>query len=253
MRPAALLEERRLVSQTPMSPRQTLPQWAVCSVCEVRKSALFGALDDKGLARLHCRIEPIAVNAETRIYPRGERGDAVYTIRSGVVRFERATEGGERRIVRLAGMGDLIGQEALVGHGHADDAIACTEVRLCRLPCSMVLELGDAEPALLRELMLRWQRALDDSSEWLVDLTMGSARGRMLRLLAKLAEYAGPDGVAWLPSRQDIGVMLNMRLETASRHISRLRREGIIETLSTRTVRLDAAAVRDALKAVDVD
>jgi CRP/FNR family transcriptional regulator len=236
-----------------MSPRHSLPQWAVCSVCEVRKFALFGALDEQGLARLHSRIEPIAVDAETRIYPRGERGDAVYTIRSGVVRFERATEGGERRIVRLAGLGDLIGQEALVGHGHADDAIACTDVRLCRLPCHMVLALGEAEPPLLRELMLRWQRALDDSAEWLVDLTMGSARGRMLRLLAKLSEYAGPDGIAWLPSRQDIGVMLNMRLETASRHISGLRREGLIETLSTRTVRLDAAALREALSAADVD
>jgi len=228
------------------------PQAQVCASCEVRGSALFGALDDATLDRIHAHIDDVAVPADGAIFGQGEPGAAVFTVRSGIVRFERATSRGDRRIVRLAGRGDLIGQEVLMKRPYADDAVACTEVQLCRIPRHLVDELGNSDSMLLRELMLRLQHALDDAEAWVAELAMGPARRRVLRLLDKLSEHADASGSVWLPRREEIGAMLDMTVETASRLISQLRREGVLARDGQRAARLDRAALRRAMEAQDL-
>jgi CRP/FNR family transcriptional regulator, anaerobic regulatory protein len=227
------------------------PQAEVCASCGVRQFALFGVLDDAGLDRIHAHIASVDVAPDRPVFSRGERGAAVYTVRSGVVRFERVTERGDRRIVRLAGRGDLIGPEVLLQRPYADDAVACTAVQLCRIPRTLVDELGQGETALMRELMQRWQRALDDAEAWLADLATGPARRRVLRLMVKLGEHADASGLTWLPRREEIGDMLDMTIETASRLISQLRREGVLELVGARGVRLHMAALLQAVRRED--
>ena len=185
------------------------------------------------------------------VYSRGESGGAVYTIRVGIVRFERTTEGGRRRILRMVSRGDLIGQEALLDRPYGDDAVACTPVELCRIPASLVRELGDTQSTLHHELMNRWQRALDEAETWATELPAGSARRRVLKLLLLLARHADAEGRMWLPQRNEIGDMLDMTLETSSRQISQLRREGLIELLDTRQARVHLPALQAALQAED--
>jgi CRP-like cAMP-binding protein len=227
------------------------PQAQVCLACEVRRNALFGALDDESLDRIHADIADLTVLPDAAIYRHGEPGASVYTVREGIVRFERVTEGGARRIVRLAGRGDLIGQEALLAQPYGDDAVACTPVQLCRIPRTLVQDLGEHELALMRELMQRWQHALADAQAWIADLAMGPARRRMLRLLVKLAEHGDDEDIIWLPRREELAVMLDMALETSSRLISQLRREGILELLGHRSARLDPSRLHDALRQQD--
>jgi CRP/FNR family transcriptional regulator len=227
------------------------PQAQACAACEVRRSALFGALDDEGLDRIHTHIVSLSLEADQTVYDRGTAGLAVYTIRAGLVRFERTTERGDRRIVRLAGRGDLIGQEALLQRPYADEAVACTPVQLCRIPRALVDELSRAQGSLPRELMQRWQVALDAAEAWVADLSTGPARRRLLRLLLRLADYPDTAGLIWLPRRDEIGAMLDMTLETASRLVSALRREGVLELAPNRSARLDPAALQRALRAAD--
>jgi len=229
------------------------PQAQACAACEVRSSALFGALDDAGLDRIHTHIASLTFDPDATVYDRGTAGLAVYTVRAGLVRFERTTERGDRRIVRLAGRGDLIGQEALLQRPYADEAVACTPVQLCRIPRTLIDELARGEGTLPRELMLRWQVALDAAETWVADLSTGPARRRLLRLLLRLSEHADPGGQIWMPRREEIGAMLDMTVETASRLISALRREGVLELARSRSrsARLDAAALQKALRAED--
>jgi CRP/FNR family transcriptional regulator, anaerobic regulatory protein len=219
------------------------PQALVCQTCEVRRSALFGALDAASLERIHAHIAAPSLLPGARIYGLGESASAVYTVRAGIVRFERVTASGDRRIVRLAGRGDLIGQEALLQQPYADDAVACTPVQLCRIPTSLVDELGRQQSALLLELMRRWQQALEQAECWVTELATGAARHRVLRLLALLQRHAHEPDLIWLPRRDEMGAMLSMTVETASRVVSQLRREGVLELLPPLHARLDAAAL----------
>jgi CRP-like cAMP-binding protein len=228
------------------------PQASVCAACGVRAFALFGALDEAGLDRIHTHIADIELPAGRPLLEAGVRGSAVYTLREGVLRFERVTERGDRRIVRLAGRGALIGQEALVRRPHADDAVACTPVQLCRIPVTLVEELSQTQGALVRELMQRWQRALEEAEAWLAELSAGPARRRMLRLLARLAEFGSGERI-WLPRRDEMGAMLGMTVETASRLVSGLRREGVLAQVDLGSARLDAQALAEALRRADAD
>jgi CRP-like cAMP-binding protein len=227
------------------------PQAQACAACEVRGSALFGALDGAGLDRIHTHIGTLELGPDSLVYGRGTSGLAVYTVRSGLVRFERGTERGDRRIVRLAGRGDLIGQESLLQRPYADEAVTCTSVQLCRIPRTLVDELAQGSGTLPHELMRRWQVALEAAEAWLADLSTGPARRRLLRLLLRLAGHADAAGMIWLPRREEIGAMLDMSVETASRLISALRREGVLELVPGRSARLAPDALQRALRAAD--
>jgi CRP/FNR family transcriptional regulator, anaerobic regulatory protein len=227
------------------------PQAQACAACEVRSSALFGALDDAGLDRIHTHISSQTFEPDARVYDRGTAGSAVYTIRAGLVRFERTTARGDRRIVRLAGRGDLVGQEALLQRPYTDEAVACTTVQLCRIPRTLIDELASGDVAIPHALMSRWQVALEAAEGWLSNLSTGPARRRLLRLLLKLSDHADPAGTIWLPRRDEIGAMLAMTVETASRLISSLRREAVLELGPARSARLDVVALHKALLAED--
>lgn len=227
------------------------PAARACQSCGMRSVALFGVLDEPMLADVHTHITQIELQAGEALFQVGQEGQAVYTLREGFVRFERATSGGARRIIRLAGSGDLLGQELLLQRPHQDDAIACTPAKLCRIPVNLVLRLGALHPSLLRELMERWQQALEESQTWLADLTSGTARRRVLKLLSKMAQHAAPGEPVWVPRREEMGDMLNLTIETTSRQVSRLRREGVLRAVNRRHAYLDTAALQSALAQED--
>ncbi|MEY4753655.1 MAG: hypothetical protein RJA44_1330 [Pseudomonadota bacterium] len=224
------------------------PQAQVCAQCGVRQFALFGVLDEAALTEIHHHIADLRLEPGESLYTAQSPGSAVYTVRSGVVRMERISEAGERRILRLSGRADLLGLEAVLHQTYAADAVACTEVQVCRIPRVLIDDLTRRHPQLMFNLMKHWQRALDDADEWLTELTRGPARQRMLRLLLKLSEYSSEQGLIWLPTRPEMGAMLDMTFETASRLISALKRDGILEPLDHRQARLQMDALLAALR-----
>ena len=224
-------------------------QAQACLNCGVRQTALFGVLSEADLVRIHHRISDRRLQPGERLYGAHEAGRVLYTLRRGMLRFERHNDRGERRIVRLAGPSDLIGLEVLLGQRYAADAVACTEVELCGIPQALIDELQQHHPHLSRDLMKRWQRALDDADEWLTELGSGPARHRMLRLLLKLSEFGDAGARVWMPTRQAMGTMLDMTVETASRLVSALRREGLIEPVDARHARVNMPRLLAELKA----
>jgi CRP-like cAMP-binding protein len=225
------------------------PQADICRQCEIRQFALFGALDEGALGDIHVHIADLHLSAGEPLYNANDPGHAVFSLRSGIVRMERTSVNGERRILRVAGRADLIGLEACLHQTYATDAVACTDVEVCRIPRVLIDDLAARHPELLVDLMKRWQRTVDDADEWLTELTRGPARHRMLRLLLKLSEYGAAGGLVWWPTRQEMGAMLDMTLETASRLVSALRREGVVDPVDARHARIDMDRLFAALRA----
>lgn len=227
------------------------PPTATCLSCEVRGQALFGALDAQALGEVHAHISSRETLAGQAVYAAGRKGAAVYTVRSGIVRFERFTQGGERRIVRLAGPGDLIGQEALLGRPYAEDAVACTTAHLCRIPTTLVLQMAQQRYDLQQALWARWQQALEHTQDWVADLTTGPARRRVFKLLGRIAGFETGSDLIWLPRRDEIGAMLDITMETASRIVSALRREGVLELLPPSHARIHQARWHEGLEQLE--
>lgn len=223
-------------------------QAQACMACGVRPFALFGSLSEDALASIGYRIDDLRLSPGQLAFHARASSHLVYTVRAGVVRLERVSDAGDRRIVRLAGRGDVIGLEALLGQTYAADAVACTEVQVCVMPRALLEDLSSRNPDFALALMKRWQRALDEADEWLTELTCGPAYQRMLRLLLKLSEHGEEAGSIWLPTRHEMGAMLNITMETASRVVSSVRRAGILIETDGRYARLDAAKLLQALR-----
>lgn len=189
--------------------------------------------------------------AEQRIYARGGAGHLAYMVGHGVVRFERVTSSGHRRIVRIAGQGELFGQEAWLHQAYRDEAVSCTAVTLHPIPLAALHGGDGGTPVPTLELMLQWQRSLDAAQSWAAELLCGPARRRVLQLLNRLQEVADTPGSIWLPKRDQMGDMLDIAVETASRVIASLCREGVISLVPPQRAELDLARLRQALTEAD--
>jgi CRP-like cAMP-binding protein len=147
-----------------------------------------------------------------------------------MVKLVRSTLDGRPRIVRVLRAGDVIGLEALAAARYDSDAVALTPVTVCRIPLNVIQKLASSSPRLHTQLMHKWQRALKDADDWLADMNFGTARQRVANLLLKMRSPSNHD-VSVLFSREDMGAMLDLKLETVSREISRLVRDGVIAQL----------------------
>ncbi|MEY6433519.1 Crp/Fnr family transcriptional regulator [Thioalkalicoccus limnaeus] len=200
---------------------------ADCDSCSLRDGVLFAGLAEADFGRLHDQIDQFALPAGAALYRVKDGGDHLFTIRVGVLKLVQYLADGSQRIVRIARETDVLGLEALLGEGYHHDAIALQPTEVCRLPARLVAELGRDNPLLHRELMARWQRALSEADAWLTELSTGSSRQRVARLLLRLVRDRDAR-LSQLFSREDMGAMLGLTTETASRTIAEFKRQGLL-------------------------
>jgi CRP-like cAMP-binding protein len=199
---------------------------ADCKTCSIRDSVLFSGLSDEDFSLIHQPIDQFAVPMGSTLYHRKDPARYLYTIRHGLVKLVNYLPDGNQRIVRLAHPSDVIGMESLVDDTYKHDAVILQDAEFCRLPVDVVKRLSEDNSELHNELMKRWQDALDKANDWLVDLSTGSARQRIARLLLMMGTT--DDVHCELMSREDMGSMLGLTMETVSRIVAEFRRSELI-------------------------
>ena len=216
---------------------------ADCLSCSLRESVLFAGLKEEDFEKIHDPIDQYLLQPGAYLYHFGEQGDYMFTVRRGALKLVQYLPDGNQRIVRLARDTDVLGLEALLGGTYEHDAIVLQTTEICRFPTRVVRTLSEENPALHRELMSRWQRALSEAEAWLTELSTGSARQRVARLLLRLVR--DQDGSECeLFSRENMGAMLGITTETTSRTIAEFKRQDLIVDLSTNRFLLDIPNLR---------
>ncbi|WP_295888484.1 Crp/Fnr family transcriptional regulator [uncultured Thiohalocapsa sp.] len=216
---------------------------ADCRNCALRTSALFAGLTEKDFDRIHDPIDQFDLKPGMPLYKTGDVGDYMYTVRSGAIKLVQYLPDGSQRIVRIVRGADVLGLEALLDDGYHHDAVALQRSEICRFPTRVVRSLSQDNPNLHRELMARWQRALSEADAWLTELSTGSARQRVARLLLRLVRDR-ESSECELFSREDMGAMLGITTETASRTIAGFKRESLLVESSPNNFLLDIPNLR---------
>jgi len=206
--------------------------------------ALFGDLPASELNLIHTTFDDLRYPAGTPLFLQGDDVNGIYSIRSGMVKLNRINADGTQRIVRVLRPGNTVGLEAMVHSQYEHDAVAITTVVACRIPVEVMSRLDRESPTLHRRVLEQWHAALADADQWFAELANGSARVRIARLLLKMRDTVNPENSV-LFTLEDIGSMLGMTVETASRIINAFLREGKIQRLETqgRDYQIDAAAL----------
>lgn len=224
--------------------RSNLLDLARCHTCSIRDGALCSGLSDEEFSHINLSVEDIKFPAGSLLFRQGSEGRYIYSIRQGMVKLNRLRQNGDLRIMRVLRPSDVAGLEAMVASQYEYDAIAIDAVLACRISIDVIKRLDIESPRLHQKLLERWHQTLVEADEWMAELTSGTARTRMARLLLKMRLPDQPE-VSTLFSRDDIGSMLCMTMETASRTINAFQREGKIMSLDStgRFYKVDSGAL----------
>jgi CRP-like cAMP-binding protein len=219
---------------------------ADCRHCSLRESVLFAGLRESDFEKIHQPINQFTLQPGQTMYHAGDSGDRLFTIRSGLVKLVQYLPDGAQRIVRLIKTADVVGLESLLHKPYEHDAVVMQETEICCLPASTVEALGKDNPDLHMELLKRWQSALSEADAWLTELSTGSARERVSRMLLRLVRGQARSECT-LFGREDLGAMLGITTETASRTIAEFKRQGLLTELGSHRYRVDTARLEALL------
>lgn len=215
-----------------MKPAEIEYVWSTpeqCQHCSVRELVLFADLQRRDFDLIHFPIESIALKADQTLYRERDPSRHVYTIRSGLIKLVRFLPDGKTRIVRLLQQGDLAGIEALHQSFYLQNAVALLDTEVCRIPVKDLEQLNRQTPHLYRQLIARWHKVQEDADIWLAEFNIGNARERLAKLLLYLTHSQKNDEF-FLPTREDIGAILAITTETASRIIAEFKRQNYLQT-----------------------
>lgn len=213
-----------------MIPIKTESAWrgtSDCRNCGIRDMVLFADLNEQDFNLIHAPIDDLVYQSGQSLYDESDKALGVFTLRKGLVKLVRVTADGRERVVRVLFPGDVVGLEALATGRYDSQAVALSEVSLCRIPLDVIHQLGANSPRLHRKLMEKWQSALKQADDWLAELNFGTARQRVLHFIRKMHEVS-EDGTATLFGRDDMGAMMDLKLETVSREVTALVRAGVM-------------------------
>ncbi len=222
-----------------------------CSDCPIRHRAVCSRCDGDELLQLEAMKSYRSYKAGDVILWRGEPLEFVASVVSGVANLSKTLEDGRTQMVGLLLPSDFIGRP---GRTQVEfDVTATTDVTLCRFARVPFERLIEETPHVAQRLMELALDELDAARGWMILLGRKTAREKIatfLDLLASRADFDRTSGKITLDmpmTRDQIANFLGLTLETVSRQLNALKKDGIIAFSGRRELDvIDIAALREA-------
>lgn len=214
-----------------------------CADCPIRHRAVCARCESDELDKLDAIKYYRRFDAGQTIAWAGDKMDFVASVVEGVASLTQTMEDGRRQMVGLLLPSDFLGRPNR--ESVAYDVTATTEVTLCcfrRLPFqTLVMET----PHLSQRLLEMTLDELDAAREWMLLLGRKTAREKIASFLsiiarrdASLKNVTNATQLSFdLPlTREAMADYLGLTLETVSRQMSALKRDGVIELQGKRHI-----------------
>ncbi|MBA15453.1 MAG: Crp/Fnr family transcriptional regulator [Sphingomonas sp.] len=203
-----------------------------CAECLVRDTSLCSAMRDDELHALSDIARRKTFPAGQVVTWSGDPNSLCANIVSGAVKVTASTPDGREQIVGLLYPGDFVGQP------FAQDApltiTAVGETDLCLFPRGPFQRTLDEHRAVERKLLERTMESLNDAQNRILALGRKNAVERIASFLLEVSERMGVDEddgaseIALPISRGEMADYLGLTIETVSRQLTRLRKDGVI-------------------------
>lgn len=225
-----------------MKPAPSMPvERDRCSDCQIRRRAVCAYCGPAELEYLDAIKSYRTFRPGEEITAMGEETDFLGSVVSGVVSLSRIMSDGRRQMVGLLFPSDFIGRPMRPRAPY--DAIAVSDVRLCIFSRPRFEALLRDTPSLEQRLLEMTLDELDAAREWMVLLGRKTAREKLASFFALAARRMAAGRGARLDervtlelplTREDMADYLGLTIETVSRQIGALKKEGVIELADTR-------------------
>ncbi|MBO9466223.1 Crp/Fnr family transcriptional regulator [Tropicibacter sp. R15_0] len=206
-----------------------------CEDCPIKHRAVCARCEDDELQQLEEIKYYRKFEAGQTIIWSGDRMDFVGSVVSGIATLTQTMEDGRTQMVGLLLPSDFVGRP---GRGAAAyDVVATTDLVMCCFRKAPFEDLMVKTPHIAQRLLEMTLDELDAAREWMLVLGRKTAREKIASLLSIIARrnatlhLSTTDGplVFDLPlTREAMADYLGLTLETVSRQISALKRDGVI-------------------------
>ncbi|MEM9426957.1 MAG: Crp/Fnr family transcriptional regulator [Pseudomonadota bacterium] len=225
-------------------PEMFVEEPALCADCTIRHSGLCGALTSNEIKSLNVIAARKRLTAgQTHVFE-GDVTHSFANVTSGVAKLVRGAEDGRSQIVGLLFPSDFIG--GTLGPSNVAPSPysieSVSDVELCIFPKTKFEGLLHDYPSLEFKLFNRTMSELQVAREWMVLLGRKTAEERVATFLLHVSEKMenvtckGSSSFELPLNRADIADYIGLTLETVSRQMSRLRKDGIIHIESAKHV-----------------
>jgi CRP/FNR family transcriptional regulator len=174
------------------------------------------------------------VKADERIYLNGDPLKKVYLINTGLFKILNVTTDGREQPAGLFFKGDWLGFDGIPSGKYSCSAIALDAGEIWSIDYDRLLQLSAKEPIVLRLLMAAISAQLAQNRDVMLSMSKLPADSRVCDFLLQWAHCLEDRGLrtdqfnVYL-TRADIGRYLGLRLESVSRALSKLAKQGLIE------------------------
>ena len=214
-----------------------------CGDCQIRHRAVCARCDSTELGKLEEIKYYRSFQAGQNVVWSGDRMEFVASVVSGIATLTQTMEDGRRQMVGLLLPSDFVGRP---GRSVAPyDVTAVTDLVMCCFRRKPFEDMMAATPHIGQRLLEMTLDELDAAREWMLLLGRKTAREKIASFLAILArrdaglKAKAPKGqIAFdLPlTREAMADYLGLTLETVSRQMSALKRDGVLELEEKRRI-----------------
>ena len=214
-----------------------------CGDCPIRHLAVCARCDSDELSVLeemkYCR----SFQAGQTVVWAGDRMDFVGSVVEGVATLTQTMEDGRTQMVGLLFPSDFVGRPGRAGAAY--NVTATSDLVMCCFRKRPFEQMMETTPHVAQRLLQMTLDELDAAREWMLVLGRKTAREKIASLLTIIARrdaslhLAPVEGRLQfdLPlTREAMADYLGLTLETVSRQISALKRDGVIELQGKRHV-----------------
>lgn len=225
----------------PISAPEMISPKERCADCQIRHNAVCTYASERELNILDELKSYRTFQSGQEIVAAGEETDFLGTVVEGVVVLSKTMIDGRRQTVGLMFPSDFVGRPMRPVAPY--DATAVTPVKLCLFERKRFERLLAETPSLEKRLLEMTLDELDAARDWMLLLGRKSAREKIASFLlilarraAALAKTTPRDGLGFeLPlTREAIADYLGLTIETVSRQLTVMRKDGIVEFADTR-------------------
>jgi CRP/FNR family transcriptional regulator len=214
-----------------------------CSDCPIRHRAVCARCEPQELERLDEIKYYRSFEAGQTVIWSGDPMDFVASVVSGIATLTQTMEDGRTQMVGLLLPSDFVGRP---GRSRAAyDVVATTDIVMCCFRKKPFEDMMVRTPHIAQRLLEMTLDELDAAREWMLVLGRKTAREKIASLLAIIgrrdaALHTGARRGSLtfdLPlTREAMADYLGLTLETVSRQISALKRDGVIDLEGKRRV-----------------
>ena len=184
------------------------------------------------------------------VYRAGDPFTSLYVVRSGAVKSLRVTPAGEEQIVGFHLPGEIFGLDGIGGQLHESAAVALESCAVCAIPFARLTEQRPVLHTMNAHLLQLLSREIVTDQHLLILLGKRTAEERIAAMLVSLSSRfrrrrLSPTRFRLPMSRADLGSYLGLVIETVSRVLTRLQRQGLVRINQREIEILDLPRLHD--------